>query len=247
MQNIEQVQASVTEPTLQQLPEGAFCDTTRRIVIISPYPAHLQNLVSELMARCYDVLLFRHTKEQALPQLSTDLVIVDRTWGIDVEVPVDSAAAAEFLYLIGDRTQSPLPAENAALVWPSSLDSAVRKIEELAQKDKPAEASSASFAQQPERLHFKDIEIDPKRMLVWRGGSRVDLTKTEYDLLLLLMTSEGVHSRQDILEAVWGDGYFGGSNSIDVHIKSLRHKLGDDPKHPNYIATVRGVGYRMAD
>jgi len=231
---------------LQQLPEGAFCDTTRRIVIISPYPAHLQDLVSELMARCYDVLLFRHTKEQALPQLSTDLVIVDHTWGIDMEVPVDSAASAEFLYLIGDRPPSPLPPESATLPWPSSLDSAVRKIEELAQKDKPADTSTGSSVQS-ERLHFKDIEIDPKRMLVWRGGSRIDLTKTEYDLLLLLLSSEGVQSRQDILEAIWGDGYFGGSNSIDVHIKSLRHKLGDDPKQPRYIATVRGVGYRMAD
>lgn len=243
MQNVEQTQRPVTSPAAQQLPEGAFCDTTRRIVIVSPYPAHLQELVSELMARCYDVLLFRHTKEQALPPLPADLLIVDRTWGIEADVPADSAT--DVLYLIGDRMASPLRAEDKSLVWPSGLESAVRTIEELAGRDRPTEAAAASA--HPERLHFKDVEIDPKRMLVWRRGHRVELTKTEYDLLLLLLSSEGVLSRQEILEAIWGDGYFGGSNSIDVHIKSLRQKLGDDPKQPSYIATVRGVGYRMAD
>lgn len=243
MQNIGQTNRPITVPALEQLPEGAFCDTTRRIVIVSPYPAHLQELVSELMARCYDVLLFRHTKEQALPAFPTDLLIVDRTWGIYAEVPADSAS--DVLYLVGDRTPSPLPPKEAALVWPSSLESAVHRIEELAGKDKPLD--TAAQAANSERISFKDIEIDPRRMLVWRGGSRVDLTKTEYDLLRLLLSSEGVLSRQDILEAIWGDNYFGGSNSIDVHIKSLRHKLGDDPKQPSYIATVRGVGYRMAD
>ncbi|CAM3919673.1 winged helix-turn-helix domain-containing protein [Cohnella lubricantis] len=243
MQNVEQAGRPITPPALELLPEGAFCDTTRRIVIVSPYPAHLQDLVSELMAQCYDVLLFRLTKEQALPPIVADLLIIDRTWGIDTEVPVNSAA--DILYLIGDRTSGPLPDEEAALHWPSSLDFAVRRIEELAGKEKPLDSSALSA--HPERIHFKDIEIDPKRMVVWHSGSRVDLTKTEYDLLRLLITSEGVLSRQDIMEAIWGDGYFGGSNSIDVHIKSLRHKLGDDPKQPSYIATVRGVGYRLAD
>lgn len=251
MPNLEPTEREMTN--LPPLPEGAFCDTTRRIVIVSPYPAHLQELVSELMARCYDVLLFHHTKDQALPPIAPDLLIVDRSLGADGDTAIGLPDGAERLDLIGERTPAEAhPSNRPVLRWPSDLASAVRRIEELAGSDRPDEGASEAPAATAatagsERLQFKDVEIDPKRMLVWKRGDRIELTKTEYDLLLLLLSSEGVQSRQDILTAIWGDGYFGGSNAIDVHIKSLRQKLGDDPKQPSYIATVRGVGYRLAD
>ncbi|WP_027094257.1 winged helix-turn-helix domain-containing protein [Cohnella thermotolerans] len=239
MQNVEQ-QSRAINGAATPFMEGAFCDTTRRIVVISPFPAQLQQLVSELMARCYDVLMFHHAKEPILPLLQNDLIIVDQTWGTEDRLPFEASATSEFLYLVGDKTTA-IPADGHTLVWPSGLEEAVAKIEELAGQSKPSAPESA------ERLRLKDIEIDVKRMLVFKGGARVDLTKTEYDLLLVLLTSEGVLTRQAIMEAIWGDSYFGGSNSIDVHIKSLRQKLGDDPKNPSYIATVRGVGYRIAE
>ncbi|GIO13809.1 hypothetical protein J19TS2_33640 [Cohnella xylanilytica] len=242
MQNVEQPNRALT--AAPPFPEGAFCDTTRRIVVISPFPALLQDLVSELMARCYDVLMFHHAKEPILPLLQNDLLIVDRTWGTDADEPIEAVASSDCLFLVGDRTPAPLP-EGNALVWPSDLGTAIAKIEELAGQSKPTGEDSASGAS--DRLRFKDVEMDLKRMIVLKSGSKVDLTKTEYDLLRVLLSADGVMTRQDIMEAIWGDGYFGGSNSIDVHIKSLRHKLGDDPKRPAYIATVRGVGYRLAE
>ncbi|UUZ86595.1 helix-turn-helix domain-containing protein [Paenibacillus sp. P26] len=74
------------------------------------------------------------------------------------------------------------------------------------------------------------------------------MTKTEFELLRHLLDAAGtVLTRQELMDAVWGEHYFGGSNTVDVHMKSLRHKLGDNPREPQYIATVRGVGYRIVD
>jgi two-component system, OmpR family, alkaline phosphatase synthesis response regulator PhoP len=56
-----------------------------------------------------------------------------------------------------------------------------------------------------------------------------------------------VLSREELLSEVWGTSFLGGSNVVDVHIKSLRKKLGDNATNPTYITTVRGVGYRLAD
>nr|WP_240464281.1 response regulator transcription factor [Paenibacillus apiarius] len=99
-----------------------------------------------------------------------------------------------------------------------------------------------------EQLRFKDVVVDLKRFIVLKAGTKIDLTRTEFDLLKgLLLRGGGVMTRQEIMEFVWGENYFGGSNSVDVHIKSLRQKLGDAPKNPKYIVTVRGIGYRIAD
>ncbi len=85
-------------------------------------------------------------------------------------------------------------------------------------------------------------------MTVDRGGQRIDLTKTEYDLLLHFISSDGsVLTRESLLDTVWGLQFYGGSNLVDAHIKSLRKKLKDSAVAPKYIVTVRGAGYRLAD
>ena len=85
-------------------------------------------------------------------------------------------------------------------------------------------------------------------MSLYQNGSKIELTKTEYELLVKLLEREGaVLSREDLLAEVWGTSFLGGSNIVDVHIKSLRKKLGDRAVNSKYIATVRGVGYRLAD
>lgn len=219
--------------------EGEFCDSTRRIIIISPFPAALRHLMMALTVRCYDVLLFHHEKDPMLPMLQGDLLIVDRTKGpIEVSPAVAGKMQAQ-LSLISDEAG----AAGDSLAWPCPVETVLLKIEELASR-----STTFHFTKDADQLQCKDVVVDLRRMTVQRGGERVELTKTEFDLLRSLLQAAGkVLSRQELLEQVWGDGYFGGSNSVDVHIKSLRQKLGDDPKQPQYISTVRGVGYRMAD
>lgn len=95
---------------------------------------------------------------------------------------------------------------------------------------------------------FGDLAIDATAREVRRGGELVELTKLEFDLLDVLSGEPRVaFSRERLLERVWGGEWFGDDHVVDVHIGNLRAKLGDDPRAPLYVRTIRGVGYRMGE
>ena len=97
------------------------------------------------------------------------------------------------------------------------------------------------FPQEP--LSVNAIILDKQKRIVWAEGQEVTLTFKEFELLYCLMLNEGVVlSRDKIMEQVWGFDFEGESRTVDMHIKSLRQKLGDCG---NLIKTVRGVGYKM--
>jgi DNA-binding response OmpR family regulator len=93
---------------------------------------------------------------------------------------------------------------------------------------------------------FGDLSVDVAAREVRRGGDPVELTRLEFDLLEALSERPRVvFSRRQLLERAWGSEWVGDEHLVEVHIANLRRKLGDDPHHPRYIRTVRGVGYRM--
>ena len=92
-------------------------------------------------------------------------------------------------------------------------------------------------------LAFRHVRIDTGARQVWVDDKLVELTAIEFDLLKTLAEYPGmVLSREQLLENVWGHDYYGEIRVVDVHIGHIRQKLGED-----YIATVRGVGYRFVD
>lgn len=100
---------------------------------------------------------------------------------------------------------------------------------------------------EPELLRAADIVLDRTRVTVTVGGDDVELTRSEFELLAVLMSSPGrVYSRLDLLDRMSGDAYEGYERTIDVHIRNLRTKIERDPKHPQYVETVYGMGYRFA-
>ncbi|AOO65703.1 response regulator transcription factor [Sulfurospirillum halorespirans] len=91
-----------------------------------------------------------------------------------------------------------------------------------------------------------DFEIDEAKMEVSLEGYHLDLTKIEFDILLLLLSNQGkVFSREVIFNAINGIGYNSKDRTVDMHISNLRAKIGDDPKNPKYIKSVWGIGYKM--
>ena len=91
-------------------------------------------------------------------------------------------------------------------------------------------------------LHLGSLTIDPRTRHVTDGGREVPLTPKEFDLLAVLAEDPGaVVTRQQVLERVWGSNWYGPTKTLDVHMGSLRRKLGD----PGRIETVRGVGFRL--
>lgn len=93
---------------------------------------------------------------------------------------------------------------------------------------------------------FGNLEIDVERRKVSVSGTHLDLSPKEFDLLTYLAANKGrVFSRDSLLEKVWGYDYAGDTRTVDVHIRWLRQKIEADPAHPQYILTVRGVGYKF--
>jgi DNA-binding response OmpR family regulator len=97
-----------------------------------------------------------------------------------------------------------------------------------------------------DRIEVGDLVIDKRRHEVSRGGSRLDLTPLEFQILELLASEPGrAWSRNALLDQVWSTEYEGYQRNIDPHINRLRKKLEADPKNPHYVLTVRGVGYKL--
>jgi DNA-binding response OmpR family regulator len=101
--------------------------------------------------------------------------------------------------------------------------------------------------QGPRRLSVGDLEILVDEGRALRQGADLGLTRTEFRLLVeLALADGGVRSREELLDRVWGYGYFGDSRLVDVHIRRLRTKVELDPANPRLVVTVRGMGYRLA-
>ena len=93
-----------------------------------------------------------------------------------------------------------------------------------------------------------DLEIDFERRVVRVRGEEAPLTYVEFEILATLASAPGrVFSRENLLEHVWGDSTYRDPRTVDVHIRHLREKLEADAKRPEYLFTVRGVGYRFRE
>jgi DNA-binding response OmpR family regulator len=96
------------------------------------------------------------------------------------------------------------------------------------------------------RIEFGDISVDIAARSVRRAGKPVDVTATEFDVLVCMLRERGrVLTREAIFRKVWGENHHGTPRTIDNFMQQLRSKLETDPANPRYFQTVRGVGYRF--
>ena len=96
------------------------------------------------------------------------------------------------------------------------------------------------------RLVVGDLELDRAAHRAWLAGRELDLRPKEFDLLALLMAEAGrAVARERIMAEVWDAHWYGSTKTLDMHIVSLRRKLGEHPERPGRITTLRGVGYRL--
>jgi DNA-binding response OmpR family regulator len=96
-------------------------------------------------------------------------------------------------------------------------------------------------------LELGNLRIDFAARRVSLDGAELELSRKEFDLLARLARDAGkVVTREDLMNDVWDENWFGSTKTLDVHVGFLRRKLGDDPGNPRYLHTVRGVGLRLA-
>ena len=99
-----------------------------------------------------------------------------------------------------------------------------------------------------EMLRVAGLEVDVAKMRVTVEGRSIELTPTEFDLLVTLVREPGrVFTRSQLLDAIHGVAIETYERAIDAHVKNLRHKIEPEPPEPRYVLTVHGVGYRFAD
>ena len=130
------------------------------------------------------------------------------------------------------------------LTKPFEVLELLARIEALLRRAPTAGANGRSHAS----IRFGDITIDFKRAEVTRGSDPIDLSAMEFKLLQHLIENRGiVHSRDQLLDAVWGYDAMPSTRTVDVHIAWLRQKLESNPKHPHFIQTVHGMGYKFVE
>ena len=95
-------------------------------------------------------------------------------------------------------------------------------------------------------IKFGDVVVNFKTREVTKGTQNVELTLKEFELLKLLIKNKGnILTRELLLDKIWGYEYIGETRTVDVHIRHLRKKIESDDKNPQYIQTIRGVGYKF--
>lgn len=121
------------------------------------------------------------------------------------------------------------------------------QVEELVAKVKALMRRIDMVNDTPRSIIMKDIEINLDTHEVRKGGKILELTYTQFKILYLLAShSDYVFTRNEILKKVWGENVYVTDRTVDVHVKRLREKLGEN-KHPSkYIQTIHGLGYRFA-
>ncbi len=104
------------------------------------------------------------------------------------------------------------------------------------------------LAAEPAIRRVGELELNAETRQVRLAGQRIELTPSEFDLLAVLIQRPGrVFTRMELLERIQGEAFAGYERTIDVHVKNLRAKVETDPREPQYIETVYGVGYRMGN
>jgi two-component system response regulator RegX3 len=127
------------------------------------------------------------------------------------------------------------------VVKPFGTAELVARIRALLRRTAAPAPTSASV------ISVGDVTINLDTRTVTQGGVELSLALKEFELLRMLMEEAGrVVRRTDLMDEVWDPNWFGPTKTLDVHVSSLRKKLGDDSASPRYIHTVRGVGFRFS-
>lgn len=231
-----------------------------RILIVDDEPNLVDLLHDYLSREGYDVATAADgpTGLEAARTLDPDLVVLDVMLpgmdGIEVCRQVRRFSDAYILMLTArteeiDKIIGLSVGADDYVTKPFSPREVVARVKALLRRPRQSQTRAASAplaeARIPPLLRIGSLVIDEDAHTVTRNGTAVELTTREFALLATLAHHPGrVFTRAQLLEQVWGDEYYD-DHVVDVHIGNLRKKLEEDAAHPRYIATVRGVGYRV--
>jgi two-component system response regulator MprA len=215
--------------------EPAVRDAVRRALVLSGYDVDVADgggaAVAALAAEAPDAVVL----DVAMPGVD-GREVCRRLRASGDRTPVLMLTARD---TVADRVEGLDAGADDYLVKPFALEELLARLRALLRRTGPAEPGSV--------LRFADLELDPSARTVMRAGRRIDLTRTEFGLLeLLLRNPRVVLTRSVIHERIWGYDFGPGSNALGVYVGYLRRKL-EAGGESRLIQTVRGVGYVLRE
>ena len=219
-----------------------------RVLLVEDDDSIGDPLAAGLAKEGFDVQRARTAAEASTADLGVDLVLLDLGLpdgdGFDVCRSMRARSAVPIIVVTarGEEVDRVVGLELGAddyVVKPFGQRELLARIRAVLRRATPGAGQAA--ADDP-MVRVGELEIDRRTRRVAVGGAAVTLTRKEYDLLALLAEDAGaVRTRDEILEQVWDPHWYGPTKTLDVHVASLRRKLGD----PTLVETVRGVGFRL--
>lgn len=225
---------------------------SKKILVVDDEPRIVRVLKGYLESAGFQVIAAYDGTEAlaAFRHEAPDLIVLDlmlpEVDGLDVARAIRRASDVPLIMLTArvDETDRLIGLELGAddyVTKPFSPREVVARVRAVLRRVGGAEPASRT-------LSVGDIVLDLDKRQVKVSGRQVELTPTEFDLLATLMESPGrIFSRMQLLDKVQGYTYEGYERTIDAHVKNLRQKIEEDPRHPGYILTVYGLGYKFAE
>jgi two-component system alkaline phosphatase synthesis response regulator PhoP len=224
-----------------------------RILLIEDEPGLIVTLTDRLKSEGFEVVSAADGKAgfEAACEASFDLIILDvmlpKKNGYDVARDLRQRGITTPILMLtakGETIDKVLGLKLGAddyLTKPFEVIELLARVEALLRRSPLNTEPTTDGA-----FRFGDIGVDFKRAEVTRKDAPVELSAMEFKLLQFLIENRGaVHSRDDLLDAVWGYDAMPTTRTVDVHVAWLRQKLEENPKHPRYIQTVHGMGYKL--
>ena len=225
-----------------------------KTILIIEDDAKIADLIQLYLAQEEFRCIQAHTGTEGLEhelKVKPDLIILDRMLPemeglevlkkvraqLDVPVLILSAKSDEIEKIIGLEVGA-----DDYLSKPFSPKELVARVKAILRRSRRA-------APQHAVLHYKDLMLDPEKLLVMQGNKTIDFSALEFKLLYALAQHPGrVFTREQLMGEIYDSSLaLVFDRTIDAHIKKLRKKLGDNPKKPKYIASIFGVGYKLLD
>lgn len=194
------------------------------------------------------------TALKILNQIEFDLIILDIMMpgmnGYQTCLEIRKSSNAPILFLSArtkdsDKTLGFSSGGDDYLAKPFSYNELVSRVKALIRRYQVYKGKE--IKEEPlQTIHYHHLTIDEPEERVLRNGTIVELTDTEYRMLLLLIKQKGqIFSAERLYESIWNEPYYyGANNTVMVHIRNLRRKIEADPNNPQLIKTICGKGYR---
>ena len=226
-----------------------------RVLLVEDEPGLVMTLTDRLIAEGYDVesAMDARTALETAASGGFDVILLDvmlpggngfdvcrtlRQKGVQTPVLMLTARGQVLDKVVGLK----LGADDY-LVKPFEMAELLARIEALLRRGTSTTASAPAMT---DGFKFADITVDFRRAEVTKGGQQLDLSAREFKLLRYFVEHRGAAlTRDELLNEVWGYNAMPSTRTVDVHVAWLRQKLEDNPRHPQFILTVHGLGYKF--